>query len=409
MVKILQINTTVNWNSTGRIAEDIGILIQSKGWKSFIAYSRGKTNSKSDLIHVGNKWDVYKHGIQTRILDNHGLGSTKATIDFIKKIKCIKPDIIHLHNIHGYYLNYQILFEYISSVNIPVVWTLHDCWSFTGHCSYYTYKKCERWKNKCNQCPQKNSYPASYFLDRSEKNYYEKKNSFTSVRNMTIVPVSNWLATDVKESFLCKYPIQVIHNGIDLNTFSPIKSKRQNVNSKMEFIILGVASVWEERKGLKDFLKLRQLLPDNYSIILIGLTRKQIKRLPRNIIGLERTNSVQELAQYYSNANVFLNPTWEDNFPTTNLEALACGTPVITYRTGGSIEAIDDKTGVIVEQGSIKELAEKTQWMCNRSDFEQVRIDCRKRAVELFDKNNRYEDYYQLYMNLLNNKNENKL
>lgn len=402
MPKILQINTTVNWNSTGRIAEDIGLLMQSKGWESYIAYSRGKPNSKSHLIQIGNKWDIYKHGIYTRIYDNHGLSSKQATINLVEQIKFLRPDIIHLHNIHGYYLNYQILFKYLSSINTPIVWTLHDCWSFTGHCSYYTFKKCERWKEGCYDCPQKSNYPASYLFDRSKKNYHNKKNSFTSVKNMTIVPVSNWLATDVQKSFLGKFPIKVIHNGIDLNTFSPCKPEQKNIKKENKYIILGVASIWEERKGLTDFIKLRNFLPDNYSIVLIGLSKKQIKELPQNILGIERTSNVQELAQYYSNANVFINPTWEDNYPTTNLESLACGTPVITYQTGGSIEAIDEKTGIIVEPGNIKELAEKTKWMCNRANFEQVRIDCRKRAVELFNKNNRYEDYYQLYMKLLN-------
>lgn len=409
MFKLLQINTTYNWGSTGRIAEEIGQKVISKGWINYVAYGRHINKGISNPIKIGTKWEIYIHALLTRFLDKHGLGSKKATNELIKQINRIKPDIIHLHNIHGYYINYPILFNFLAKKNIPIVWTLHDCWSFTGHCSHYIYEKCERWKLECHQCPQKNSYPSSYLLDRSKKNYNNKKDSFTSVKNMIIVPVSNWLATEVKESFLNKYPIQVIHNGIDLNTFSPIKTETPNINSKKEYVILGVASVWGERKGLTDCIELSKLLPENYSITLIGLTKKQIKNLPPNIKGLERTDSIQELAKYYSKANVFLNPTYEDSFPTTNLEALACGTPVITYRTGGSIEAIDDKTGVIVEPGNIKQLAEKTQWMCNRTDLEQVRINCRKRAIELFDKNNRYEDYYQLYMKLLKEKNENIL
>lgn len=403
MPKILQINTTVNWNSTGRIAEDIGLLMQSKGWESYIAYSRGKPNSKSHLIQIGNKWDIYKHGIYTRIYDNHGLSSKQATINLVEQIKFLRPDIIHLHNIHGYYLNYQILFKYLSSINTPIVWTLHDCWSFTGHCSYYTFKKCERWKEGCYDCPQKSNYPASYLFDRSKKNYHNKKNSFTSVKNMTIVPVSNWLATDVQKSFLGKFPIKVIHNGIDLNTFSPCKPEQKNIKKENKYILLGVASIWEERKGLTDFIKLRNFLPDNYSIVLIGLSKKQIKELPQNILGIERTSNVQELAQYYSNANVFINPTWEDNYPTTNLESLACGTPVITYRTGGSIEAIDEKTGIIVEPGDIITLASETQRICRITETNDIRNHCRQRALRLFDKNQRYEEYYQLYINLLNN------
>ncbi len=405
MPKLIQINTTANWGSTGRIAEEIGLLVQSKGWESYIAYSRG-TTSQSHLIKIGNKKDMYLHGLQTRILDNHGLASRQATCRLVEHLKEIRPDIIHLHNIHGYYLNYPILFNYLKEANVPVVWTLHDCWSFTGHCAYFSYEKCEQWKTGCSQCLYKHKYPRSLFVSRSIQNYKQKKNYFTALRQLVIVPVSEWLSNLLRESFFQHYDIRVIQNGIDLSIFKPSKNNLLFQNLHFKYIVLGVASVWEERKGLNDFIRLRKLLSEDYIIVLIGLTSKQINSLPTGFIGIQRTNNINELASYYSTANVFLNPTWEDNFPTTNLEALACGTPVITYRTGGSIEAVDDKTGIIVEPGNVKQLAEKIQWMCNRTDFEQVRIDCRKRAVELFDKKNRYEDYYQLYMKLIKDKNE---
>lgn len=399
-MKILQINTTLNWGSTGRIAEEIGSLIQEKGAESFIAFGRYNNPSKSITYHIGNKLDFYYHALQTRIFDNHGLASKNATKELVKYIKNIQPNIIHLHNIHGYYVNYQILFNFLSELDIPIVWTLHDCWSFTGHCSHFSFEKCNRWKSMCYNCPKKGSYPASFILDRSKKNFLDKKNSFTSINKMTIVTVSNWLANEVKSSFFKKYPIKTIHNGINLETFKPTYNPKKYKEFTNKFVILGVASVWTDRKGLNDFITLRPLLPNDYIIILIGLSKQQIKDLPEGIIGIQRTNNIQELTEYYSLANVFFNPTWEDNFPTTNLEALACGTPVITYNTGGSIEAIDKKTGFIVEQGDLNTTIQiiKTLKLEGKEKYE---IPCRQRATQFYNKNERYEEYIELYNSIL--------
>lgn len=399
-MKIFQINTTSNWGSTGRIAEEIGLLIKEKGNESYIAFGRYSNPSQSKIYHIGNKQNFYSHALQTRIFDNHGLASKDATKKLIDYIESIQPDIIHLHNIHGYYLNYKILFNYLSNIEIPIVWTLHDCWSFTGHCAHYSFIKCERWKTGCHHCPQKKRYPASYFLDRSSENYLNKKNIFTSLKKMTIVPVSYWLANEVKESFLNNYPVNVIYNGIDLETFKPKDVSKENNKLGDKFIILGVASVWEERKGLPDFFKLRSLLSFDYIIILIGLSKKQIDELPKGIIGIQRTNNVHELAEYYSVADVFFNPTWEDNFPTTNLEALACGTPVITYKTGGSVEAIDEQTGFVVEQGDLEATVQILNSLKTEGK-EKYQLVCRERAVRLYNKNERYEEYIQLYNSLL--------
>ena len=399
-MKILQINTTLNWGSTGRIAEEIGLLLQDKGFESYIAYGRYNNPSRSKTYQIGNKFDVYFHGLLTRIFDNHGLGSKNATLKLVNYIKEIQPDIIHLHNIHGYYVNYQILFNLLSKLDIPIVWTLHDCWSFTGHCSHFSYENCERWKTICYNCPQQRNYPGSFIMDRSKQNYIDKKKAFTSIKNLTIVTVSKWLENEVKSSFLKNFPIKTIYNGINLETFKPTPSLEKNKEFNNKFVILGLASVWTERKGFNDFKKLRSLLSTDYIIILIGLSKKQIKELPEGIIGIQRTNSIQELAEYYSLANVFFNPTWEDNFPTTNLEALACGTPVITYKTGGSIEAIDEKTGFIVDQGDLNttvQIIEKLKSV----DKEKYKISCRQRAIQFYNKNERYEEYIKLYNSIL--------
>ena len=395
-MRILQINVTANWGSTGRIAEEIGQMAISHGCKSYIAYGRGNPQSQSRLISIGNDWNVNFHALQSRLLDNHGLNSKQVTQIFIKEIDKIVPNLIHLHNIHGYYLNYPLLFDYLKTINIPVVWTLHDCWAFTGHCAHFSYIGCEKWKILCHDCPQKREYPSSWLIDRSKKNYQDKLRAFTSLKKMTLVPVSDWLASEVRQSFFKDYPIQVIHNGIDIDTFAPMQVSKTDLKLVDKFVILGVASVWSFRKGLQDFISLREKLSDEYVILLVGLDEKQMKHIPNGIVGIKRTNSVQELAAYYSVSDVFLNPTWEDNFPTTNLEALSCGTPVITYRTGGCVEAIDDNTGFIVEQGDIDTVVDIVKLIKGKGKQRWASV-CRERAVRLYNKRERYEEYLQLY------------
>lgn len=405
MKKLLQISIEVNSNSVGRIAEQIGQVAISHGWESYITYARNHQPSKSHVIKIGNKFDIYWHGLMTRLFDSHCLHSTRATEKLIKTIDSIKPDIIQLHHIHGYFLNMKVLFNYLSSINTPLVWVFHDCWSFTGHCAHFDYIGCDKWKSGCYSCILKNQYPSSLFFDRSKENYIIKKKLFTSVNNMTIVPVSYWLADLVKESFLCKFPIKVIQNGINTNSFSPVSDQeilylRKQLNLTNEIVLLGVASTWCQRKGLSDFVELSKIIPMQWKIILIGLDAHQIDSLPHNIIGLKRTESVHQLSVFYSLASVFINPTWEDTFPTTNLESLACGTPIITYRTGGSVESVDSKTGIVVDKGSILQIVDGVYQILSfgkkyYSDY------CRQRAIALYDMNDKFNDYIKLYDSLL--------
>ena len=399
MPTLLQINVTANWGSTGKIAEDIGKVAIANGWKSYVAYGRDtKPNSASQLIPIGSKWNTYCHLLHTRLFDKHGLASKKATKEFIEKVKEIDPDIIHIHNIHGYFINYEILFEYLATAGKPIVWTLHDCWLFTGHCAYFDMVNCDGWKSGCVVCRHKNVYPSANLFSNSANNYKRKKAAFTSVKNMTFVPVSDWLLKFLGESFLSKYPRRTIHNGIDTNVFIPTNHKQE---ADGKFSIIGVASVWAERKGLKDFFELRKSLPENYEITIIGLNNEQIETLPQGIKGIARTNSLAELIEYYSTADVYVNPTYEDNFPTTNIEALACGTPVITYNTGGSIEAVDENTGRIVEQGDIDGLVKCIVEICNDKNKETTRKLCRERAVALYNKDDRFMEYMNLYNTLI--------
>ena len=405
MPKLLQINVAINYGSTGKIAEQVGSLVMQWGWDSYIAHGRYINASKSKAIKVGGILDWFFHALMTRLTDKHGLFSRLATKRLIRKIQKISPDIIHLHNIHGYYINYKILFEYLRKTNIPIVWTLHDCWTMTGHCTHFEYAGCERWKTGCFDCPEKMSYPTSLLFDRSCKNYIEKRELFTSVKNMIIVPVSNWLGGIVKESFLKDYEVNVIHNGVDIQKFQPTQSDiREEYSIFDKKIILGVASPWGRRKGLTDFFELGQYISsEKYQIVLIGLSENQIKQLQNGIIGLTRTESVEALAKWYSVADVFVNPTYEDTYPTTNLEAISCGTPLITYRTGGSPESVTLQTGRVVERGNVEGIAKAIEAIC-AEDRNEVRKLCRDYAVANFDQKECFKKYIDLYAEILQNR-----
>lgn len=396
-MKVLQINSVCGIGSTGRIATDIHQLLIEQGHESWIAYGRDEAKNCKNTIKIGNKFDNYMHVGKTRVLDQHGFGSKKATLDFIEKIEKLDPDVIHLHNIHGYYINIEILFEYFKKADKPIIWTLHDCWAFTGHCTYFEYSGCECWRiDGDHKCIQKRSYPSTFLINNSQDNYKRKRKAFTGIKDLTIVTPSKWLAKLVSESFLNEYPTKIINNGIDLEIFQPTPSLlKEKYDIKEKSIILGVANNWEQRKGYKYFIKLAKLINQNYVIILVGLNKKQLKSLPNNIIGIAKTSSVKELAEIYSAADVFVNPTLEDNFPTTNLEALACGTPVITFATGGSIETIDRDTGFVIEKGNLGELINIIEGI-NKKKYSYKEI-CVERANKKFSRTDKYFEYIKQY------------
>lgn len=361
-MKILMINVVCGIRSTGRICTDLAAALESQGHEVRIAYGREEVPEKyrKYAVRIGNNNDVNLHAVKARMLDASGFGSKSATLKFIRWVQAYDPDVIHLHNIHGYYINIEVLFEYLKTCNKKIIWTLHDCWPFTGHAAYCEASGCERWITGCHDCPNIRDYPLSLF-DRSKSNWARKKELFLNIPHMIIVTPSVWLADLVKKSFLEEYRIVTVHNGIDTSVFSKKKSDDQETNRKnTKKIVLGVAAKWDKRKGLDDFIKLSQLLSDEYQIVLVGVSDEEQKNLPETIRAIRRTNSTEELARLYSSAYVYVNPTYEDNYPTTNLEAIACGTPVITYRTGGSPESAE-LYGCSVPKGAIKEIAEKIQ------------------------------------------------
>lgn len=398
MPKLLIISVTCNQGSTGKIAEQVGIIMKEEGWNVYYAHGARRVNpSQLKTIPFSSVKTEYLHALKALLFNADGLGSTCETKKLIKQIKEIKPDVIHIHNIHGYYLNYKLLFDYLNSTDIPIVLTLHDCWNFTGHCAYFDFANCEKWKSNCYDCPLI-GFSNMSLIDRTKYNYGLKKRLFSNNNNMYIVPVSNWLGNLVEQSFLKGKSINVIHNGIDLNVFKPYPKVTSD-----KFKILGVSNIWDKRKGLSDFYKLRESLPlDEFDIFLVGLSQKQIKGLPIGISGIERTSNQQELAKIYSDANVFINPTYADTFPTVNLESMACGTPVITYRTGGSPESLTESTGIVVEQGDIKGLYDAIVSIKNNSDKSKFTPEiCRKHAEFNFDKNSCFREYSKLFKSIV--------
>jgi len=393
-LKVLFINEVCGITSTGRICTDIADLLEEQGHEVKIAYGRGTVPEKyaKYAVKIGSTVGVYIHALGSRILDNTGFYSKKATREFIEWAKDYDPDVINVHNIHGYYIHIGMLFDYLKKCGKPIVWTLHDCWSFTGHCSHYDFSGCEKWKELCYKCPLKKEYPASVLADRSRLNYLEKQKLFTGVKNLHIAVPSEWLKNQVEQSFLKEYPVSVINNGIDLNIFKPCKSDftdKNNISDKI--ILLGVANVWTEKKGIRDFITLSEKLDNRYKIVLVGDLRGT--DIPQNIIHIEHTNSTQELAEIYSAADAFLNLTYEDTYPTTNLESLSCGTQVITYQTGGSVESVDGNNGKIIPKGDIEALINAVKKI-------EKKTPNNKYATEKFDKKLCFANYVKLFCDL---------
>ena len=356
-MKYLFVNSVAGFGSTGRIAAEKCRELMAQGNQCLLAYGRDKANCDDiPTIRIGTDRDYKLHGAMNRIFDNQGFGSKAATRAFLEQVCQYDPDVIWLHNIHGYYIHIGLLFDYLKKSGKKVIWTLHDCWTFTGHCAYFDFVGCDKWETGCHNCPQKGAYPASLLLDNSRKNYENKRALFTGVPNLTLITPSQWLAELVKKSFLKEYPVEVVYNTINTGVFKPTSGDfRRKYGLENRKIVLGVASVWEERKGLRDFVKLAEKLDDSFHIVLVGLTPELKKQLPEKILALPRTNSAVELAEIYSAADVFVNPTYEDNYPTVNLEARACGTRVISYDTGGSRETLSE-SDILIPKGDVEAL-----------------------------------------------------
>ena len=415
-MKILQINTFYLYGSTGRIVYDLAQVQERSCMESYVVY--GTNTSANDFYSKAQ--NIYRlqgpfrrklNILRTRLFEHHGFYNEEETRRLIDISNKVRPDIIHLHNIHNHYVHVGMLFDYIKKHNIPVVWTLHDCWPFTGHCAYFDYANCDKWKTMCHACPSIHDYPPTWFFDKSSRNYKDKRTTFSGVNNLMLVTPSKWLADLTRDSFLNKYPVRVINNGVDTQKFKPLRVNIKNrLGIEGKKMLLAMATTFDRRKGTLYLKQLPGMLNYDEVLVLVGLGKEQLGQfdMPR-CIGVGRTTSVEELAAYYATADVFVNPTLEDNFPTTNIEALACGTPVVTFNTGGSIESVLDGESVVCEnetiytsvgavapKGDIQALLAAVRKILAK-DKSAFRDTCRLKAEERYEKNKQYLKYIELY------------
>lgn len=407
MPKLLIINVALNWGSTGRIAEQVGSLAKDNGWNVMIAHgARYQNPTQFSHYQVSSSFEEKMHWGISQFWDGQGRGSWFATKRLLKEIDAFQPDVVHMHVIHGYYINYGLIMNYFKEKNIPVVWTLHDCWAFTGHCAYFTAANCEKWKTQCGQCPIPHDFPNTY-LDRSKANYNRKKQVYGDMQNLVLAPVSQWLGDLVKESFLGKHEIQVVYNGIDVDVFKPsVSNFKKKLGIEGKYLLLGVAQGFDERKGLKDFFKLSEMLPEGYQVVLLGAMEEEIAIAPKSVIALPKTESLQELVEAYSAADVLLSLSYEETFGLTPVEAMACGTPAIVYNNTAQPEHITPETGFVVENGDLDTLVTRIKTLCEngKANYSEA---CRERAVNVYNKDNCYNMYITIFDKLFNEKSNN--
>ncbi len=386
-MKVVQINITCGSGSTGKICLAVSELLNEKGVENYIFYTQGDSDYPYGIKYADEK-TLKIEALKSRVFGCYGFNSKGATKILISHLKDIQPDIVHLHNLHGHNCNLDMLFTYLKSKNIKIFWTFHDCWAFTGYCTHFDYVGCDKWQNYCNSCPQKGDY--SWFFDKSEHLFKKKKELFTGL-DMTVITPSQWLAGLVKKSFLSSCEVRVINNGIDLEVFRAVQSdfsKRYNLNGKK--VILGVSYNWDKMKGIDIFERLADDLDDSYRVVLVGAQYKGNNK----IVVLDRTENQQELAEIYTAADVFVNPTRQENFPTVNLEALACGTPVVCFASGGTGETVDETCGIAMDRDDYEALREAVIRVCEERPF--TREDCTKWASG-FNKNDKFKEYVKLY------------
>ncbi len=420
-MRIAQINIVPSL-STGRIAVALCRMIEKEGHRAVICHSRDYAPSDVASIRIGSKWDYHLHAALSRLTDRCGFFSKRATVRFLKELERFRPDLIHLHNVHGYYLHLPTLFEYLKKKNVPVVWTLHDCWAYTGHCSYYTLAEdapplepakrrraqqhtlgCSRWQGGCGECVLKRSYPASWLMDQSARNWKEKRALFCGVPNMVLTTPSQWLADEVKQSFLKGYPVYAFPNGLDLSVFKPCPSEKFMDEVIKSYgldrsggrrIVLSVAAVWEERKGLEDLVELAEKLGDGYCVAAVGVDKHQMEALKKTkVLGVRRTGNVNDLCALYTAADLYVSASREETMGMTLVEALACGTQTVCYDATAMPEIVTEEVGEVVPAGDVEALAGAVRRLC---DSPRSGADCRKRAEE-YDADKRFAAYLRLY------------
>lgn len=396
-MKVLQINGVCGIKSTGRICTDLADVLKENGHECMVAYGRENVPEKyrDVAFRIGTDNDVKLHGLKSRLFDAAGFGSKRCTEKFIEKIREYNPDVIHLHNIHGYYINIDVLFKYLKECGKPIVWTLHDCWAFTGHCAYFTSAGCSRWKTGCHTCPLKQKYPSSILLDRSKQNWEKKRDIFTGLDRLVCVTPSEWLADLVRQSFLGCYDVRAIPNGVDLNVFKPTESDfRKKYGLENKKIILGVATAWSERKGISVFENLSKSLDGDFKIVLVGIEPQMLSSdAAERILCIPKTDSVTELAGIYTAADVFLNAGKEETMGLTTVEAMGCSTPVAASNLTAVPEVVTSDGGVILKTLDTEDVVRGINQVLSGSFNPRLN-------AEKYEKKQQYLKYLDLYKQL---------
>lgn len=403
MPTLVQFNPVANWGSTGRLAEDIGDVTMAAGWVSYIAYGRQFNPSSSYLLPVGGRLSVITHTLKTRLFDRQGFGSYFATKRLLKIFDEIKPDLFQFHNVHGNFLNLPLVLKYAAERDIPIVWSLHDCWSMTGHCSHFIGIGCEKWKTECHHCPLKSQYPNSWLLDSSRRNFQEKKKLIEAVPRITIVSGSKWLAEIARQSYFSNRTISVIPDGIDTDIYRPRSNGaelRQKLGIKDKFVILAAGTGWGEAKGFYDYGKLRSMLSNDYAIVLVGMNQEWLEKVPEGVIGLPRTKTPIELSEYYSMADCVMSLSRMESFGLTPVEGFACGTPAIVYDNTALPELITPETGFVAKSLDVSDVKDKVETL-RRIGKDHFTNHCREIALAKYDRNVCYNDYLRIYHSMI--------
>lgn len=385
MPTLLQINVTANRGSTGEIAEAIGREALSRGWESYMAYGRYAGPSDSELIRIGCSFSTLTHYASQRLFDNEGLCSTRATRRLIRQIERLKPDVVQLHNLHDHYLNYRLLFEYLNSSGIRVVWTMHDFWAVTGHCMHFFGADCRRYVDGCRSCPMKDVFPRS-LIDRSARNYNLKKSLFASSENLLIVAVSPWVAETLSGSFLKDKPLTVIGNGIDIQTFRPTVDADVDEMLKDRFVILGVSAQWRYGKGIEYYRRLAEMLGNDEVLVLVGhMDSKIAKSLPENVVATGMVTDARKLAALYTRADVLAALSPAETFGLSVAEALACGTPAVVFDNTALPQFVTSGTGYVVEDRNVASAYEAIEKIKQngRGSYSQSCIEMARRKFDI--------------------------
>ena len=398
------INSVCGIRSTGRICTDIAEILEANGHECKIAYGREEVPQKHQkyAVRIGNKASLYGHALKARLFDCAGFGSSAATRKLIAKIKEYNPDIIHLHNLHGYYIHVGLLFKFLREYGKPILWSFYDCWSFTGHCAHFDFNACEQWKTGCHKCPHKKDYPAS-ICSRAQRNYQAKRSLFTGLSNLQIIVPSRWMQKMVSQSYMQQYPVHVFPNGIDLASFIPPKTEfRKKWGLQDKFLVLGVSSFWNKMKGLEYFNRLAEELDrEKFQVVLVGQAEKG--SLSNNVFHVSATNNIQELCELYTAADIFVNPTLQETQGLTTVEALACGIPAIVFNSGGAAECVDETCGIVVERGDYQNLLNSVL----RVQSGEVKIDKQDciRVAQKYEAQRLYKEFMRLYEDAIESKN----